>query len=133
LQCRTLFATHYYELTSLSDTLPHVACFTLQIKEWAGKIIFLHNIVSGAASSSYGIHVAEMAGLPSIVTQRATVLLQALNAQQHDGFIAPTESKIFETAPETPQALQELAALDLNNLTPLQALHELARLKTLLG
>jgi DNA mismatch repair protein MutS len=76
--CRTLFATHYHELTQLEDKLTGVVCYTMKVREWEGKVIFLHEVEKGRADRSYGIHVAELAGLPKAVTARAQEILKTL-------------------------------------------------------
>jgi DNA mismatch repair protein MutS len=73
--CRALFATHYHELTDLDKSLPHLSCYTMKVKEWDDKIIFTHEVVSGKASGSYGIHVAAMAGMPAEVLTRSKEIL----------------------------------------------------------
>ncbi len=78
-QCRTLFATHYHELTGLSEQLAGVKNATVRVREWQGDIIFLHEIVQGQADRSYGVQVAKLAGLPSSVIERASVLLDQFN------------------------------------------------------
>ncbi len=77
---RTLFATHYHELTQLSDLLPGVRNYNVAVSEQDGKVVFLHKIVPGGADRSYGIHVAQLAGLPAPVIQRATEILTQLEA-----------------------------------------------------
>lgn len=76
---RTIFATHYHELTKLSDTLNKLACYTMQVKEWEKKIVFMHKVVEGKADKSYGIHVAELAGMPNNIVRRAELILNQLN------------------------------------------------------
>lgn len=78
-QSRTLFATHYHELTQLEVDLPQLQCCTMKVEEWDGKIIFMHEVIAGKADRSYGIHVAELAGIPREVTKRATELLKNFN------------------------------------------------------
>jgi DNA mismatch repair protein MutS len=79
--CRTLFATHYHELTDLEDQLPGVRNFNVAVKEWDNQVMFLHQIVPGAADKSYGIHVAQLAGVPRSVNERAREVLQLLESQ----------------------------------------------------
>ncbi|MCC6494480.1 MAG: DNA mismatch repair protein MutS [Pirellulales bacterium] len=79
--CRTLFATHYHELTELGGQLPGVANFNVAVREWQDQVVFLHQIVPGAADKSYGIHVAQLAGVPREVNQRAAQILQNLEGQ----------------------------------------------------
>jgi DNA mismatch repair protein MutS len=91
--CRALFATHYHELTSLTGQLSGLRCHAMQVKEWQGDIVFLHEVGEGAADKSYGVHVAKLAGLPHTVIKRAAHLVSemetgALTAEQDDGTIA---------------------------------------------
>lgn len=82
--CRTLFATHYHELADLEDQLPGVRNFNVAVKEWEDKVVFLHQVVPGAAGKSYGIHVAQLAGVPPKVNQRAKQVLAWLESQHSD-------------------------------------------------
>ena len=127
LGSRTLFATHYHELTALAQPLKRLANFAMAVAEEDGQIVFLHEIVAGAASRSYGVHVAELAGLPESVTQRAHGLLQALEAQ-HDKSARPA---LLRSLPKTNAAKRPskaerlqaaLAKLEPESLTPLDAL-----------
>ena len=92
---RTLFATHYHELTKLTDSLPRMRNFSVAVKEWNDEIIFVRQVVPGAADRSYGIQVARLAGLPDSVIQRAKGLLETLEAGNEDA----TESKESPTLP----------------------------------
>ncbi|MCX7407441.1 MAG: DNA mismatch repair protein MutS [Planctomycetales bacterium] len=137
--CRTLFATHYHELTQLAETLKQCVNWNVAVKEEADDIIFLHKIVPGSADKSYGIHVAQLAGVPRTVLDRAKVILQTLESDHLDDTgktkvpERPTKQKrekqkfLFES--EEHPIVDELRHLDLNNLTPLAALQELNRLK----
>ena len=87
-RCRALFATHYHELTSLAARLSSFCCYTMQVKEWKGDVIFLHEVVPGSADRSYGIHVAKLAGLPENVINRAEEVLVSLEKGQERGAIA---------------------------------------------
>ena len=82
--CRTLFATHYHELTSLQSQLNRLQIYAMQVKEWKGDIVFLHQVAAGAADKSYGVHVAKLAGLPSAVIHRAAALVQQLETLSQD-------------------------------------------------
>jgi DNA mismatch repair protein MutS len=136
--CRTLFATHYHELTELPQTLPRCGNWNVSVHEQDGNVIFLHTIVPGAADRSYGIHVARLAGVPFEVIERADVILRQLEEDHHD---ASGKAKIPARqkrqpirqrslfAPEQHPVVDELKGLDLDHLTPLQAMQELARLK----
>ena len=82
-RCRTVFATHYHELTNLRNSLERLSCHSMKVREWQGKIIFLHQVVDGAADRSYGVHVARLAGLPAKVISRAQALLSEMEAGGH--------------------------------------------------
>ncbi|MCA9035433.1 MAG: DNA mismatch repair protein MutS [Planctomycetaceae bacterium] len=139
LQCRTLFATHYHELTELTQTLKHASNWNVAVQENNDDVIFLHRIVEGAAGRSYGIHVAKIAGVPRFVTERATTILDTLESDHlnSDGRpkVPPRETRrqrsrqrsLFDM-PEDP-ILDEIRQLEVDNLTPIQALQELARLR----
>lgn len=111
LQPRTLFATHYHELTALacgtSPMLSHVSCLTIDVREHNNEIVFMHKIVSGVANRSYGIHVARMAGMPSSVVARAQSVLDAL--ESHD---APTSTPITPECPPQPVARKKPCVSD---------------------
>ncbi len=77
-KCRGLFATHYHELTSLTTSLKNLSSYTIQVKEWKSKIIFMHKVISGVANGSYGIHVAKLAGIPKIIIKRAKEVLKTI-------------------------------------------------------
>ena len=81
--CRTLFATHYHELTNLRNSLDRLSCHSMKVREWQGEIIFLHQVIDGAADRSYGVHVARLAGLPAAVISRAQALLAEMEAGGH--------------------------------------------------
>ncbi len=81
-RCRTLFATHYHELTALAAKLAELSCHTMRVKEWHGDVVFLHEVAPGAADRSYGIHVAKLAGLPPSVVARAEEVLKTLEIER---------------------------------------------------
>jgi DNA mismatch repair protein MutS len=134
---KTLFATHYHELVELATFLPRVKNYNVAVTEEGGRVVFLRKIVPGGSDRSYGIHVAELAGLPRAVVQRATEVLSALEAT-HDGRTAsaargrPRRRSPAEQLPlfgPPSPLLGELAALDVDSLTPLQAITKLYELK----
>jgi DNA mismatch repair protein MutS len=126
LRSKTLFATHYHELTQLADLLPGVSNLNVAVSEADGKVIFLHKIVPGGADRSYGIHVGQLAGLPLPVVQRASEILQQLEASAGKAVkINPETPKQLALFPETNPLLDELVSLDLNVLTPIEALNKL--------
>ena len=134
IRCRTLFATHYHELTELTKTLPHASNRNVAIREQGDDIVFLHKIVEGPADKSYGIHVAKIAGLPREVVERATVILSQLEADHMDesGRIKiparPRMSRSRQLSlfiePDHP-VIEQLKSLDLEQLTPIAALQKL--------
>ena len=135
LGCRTLFATHYHELTQLASTLPRVRNYTVAVSEEGGEVVFLHRIVPGGADRSYGVHVARLAGLPGAVISRAWEVLRDLekNGRRERG---PKAARNRRTAaqqmplfdPVSP-LLEELMALDTSNMTPLEAINVLYELQ----
>jgi DNA mismatch repair protein MutS len=80
-RCRALFATHFHEMTALAAKLPRLHNATMRVKEWQGDVVFLHEVVAGAADRSYGIQVAQLAGLPPSVIERAKVVLAQIEAE----------------------------------------------------
>ncbi len=126
LHSRTLFATHYHELTQLSDLLPGVRNYNVAVSEQDGKVVFLHKIVPGGADRSYGIHVAQLAGLPAPVIQRATEILMQLEASSGKAVkINPHAAQQMALFPETNPLIDELKGLDVNGLSPIEALNKL--------
>ena len=129
INCRTLFATHYHELSQLKKYLAKIATYTMEIKEWDKEIIFMHKIISGIADSSYGVHVAKLAGLPENVINTAQKVLRnfekdnALEIKKRDEKEdnIPTEKEI--------QIISTLKNLDINNITPIEAHQILNKLK----
>ncbi len=126
LRARTLFATHYHELTQLSELLPGVRNYNVAVSESGGQVVFLHKIVPGGADRSYGIHVAQLAGLPRPVIQRASEILTSLEASSGKAVrinpSAPLQMTLF---PETNPLVDELKELDINTLSPIEALNRL--------
>ncbi len=136
-KCRTLFATHYHELTQLPKTLKNVCNWNVSVHEQDGDVIFLHKIVPGSADQSYGIHVARLAGVPREVISRAGVILETLETDHQDDHGKPTipkrpkknsrQLRLFDIEPHP--VLGELKGLNLDEMTPLAALQELHRMK----
>ncbi len=128
LKPRTLFATHYHELTGLADFLPQVANYNVDVAEEGDTVTFLHRIVPGGADRSYGIHVAQLAGLPRDVILRAAEILKDLERHAPTAAVEPSRlssSQQIALFPETSPILEELETLDVNSLTPLQAINKL--------
>ena len=141
-RCRTLFATHYHELTALAAKLPSLACHTMRVKEWKGEVVFLHEVGPGAADRSYGIHVAKLAGLPKNVTGRAEEVLEILEKGEQAGVLArlADDLPLFSAArrraePAPRESAAEVLLRDIrpDELAPREALDLLYRLKALIA
>jgi len=136
---KTVFATHYHELTDLADGLPGVVNFHVDAREWHEDIVFLRTVVSGRSDRSYGIQVARLAGLPWQVVARAREILDALErdalARGGRPSLAPTPTEpqqqlgLFQTPSPGDQVAERLKSVDVDRLTPLDALTLLAELK----
>ncbi|MBA3943810.1 MAG: DNA mismatch repair protein MutS [Herpetosiphonaceae bacterium] len=144
LGARTLFATHYHELTEMANVLPRVRNYNVAVTEEDGSIVFLRRIVPGGADQSYGIHVAELAGMPPTVLRRANEVLALLEgrgdklrqreamrkaAREHEP--AGQQMPLFVAPPEPSPVTEALKALDVTQLTPLEALTKLYELQKL--
>ncbi len=136
---KTLFATHYHELTDLADALPGIVNYHVAAREWHDEIVFLRKIVPGRSDRSYGIQVARLAGLPMVVVNRAREILGALEqdelARGGRPSVTPTTHEpqqqlgLFQFAPAGDRLAERLRAIDPDRLTPLEALTLLAELK----
>ncbi len=133
--CRTLFATHYHQLTDLAGPGRGIVNYRVAVKEWGEEIVFLHRIEEGGTDKSYGLHVARLAGLPPPLLDRARQILEKLEEEgdsvkdalvesKDDGRAAHKQLALFESPKD--KVLRELSRLDLDQLTPLQALQKLA-------
>lgn len=126
LRAMTLFATHYHELTQLAELLPGVRNYNVAVSEADGKVVFLHKIIPGGADRSYGIHVAQLAGLPSPVIGRANEIMTELEKSAARGVkINPQAAQQAALFPETNPLLDELKGIDVNALSPIEALNKL--------
>ncbi len=132
-RARTLFATHYHELIELADRLPGVQNVNLAVAEEGGQVVFLHKVVPGGADRSYGIHVAQLAGVPRPVIQRAQELLEGLESGKfRPGTPAPRPYQPVLFADEHP-VVEELRKLDIAQMTPLEAINKLYELQQKVG
>lgn len=139
--CRALFATHYHELTSLTERLKHLACHTMRVREWQDNIVFLHEVAPGTADRSYGVHVAKLAGLPPAVIARAEQVLGILENAKNpmDASKTMSDLPLFSAAPKEPakaktSAVEDaLKALDPDSMSPRDALDALYALKSKLN
>jgi DNA mismatch repair protein MutS len=144
LKAKTLFATHYHELTELESILNGVKNYNISVKEWNDNIIFLRKIERGSADQSYGIQVAQLAGIPKRVIKRAKQILQNLeeNEISPQGLIAKVKKQTKNKSPqldfldymmklsdEKDEILEEIRNIDINSLTPIEALKILADLQ----
>ncbi|HXB27408.1 MAG TPA: DNA mismatch repair protein MutS [Gemmatimonadaceae bacterium] len=127
--CKTIFATHYHELTQLADELPALRNYNVAVREVGDRILFLHRMQPGGADRSYGIEVGRLAGLPDAVITRAREVLRRLESEQLVASRPIEQLALF--APEPHAAIKRLAALNPDDMTPLQALTLLAELKGL--
>ena len=126
IKARTLFATHFHELIALSDLLPGVRNYNVAVTESGSKVVFLHKIIPGGSDRSYGIHVAQLAGLPAPVIQRANEIIK--NLESSSGEVNKIEHGAVNQMilfPETNPLLDDLTELDLNALSPIEALTKL--------
>jgi DNA mismatch repair protein MutS len=139
LGARTLFATHYHELTSLAGVLPRVANAHVAVREEGGEVVFEHRIVPGPSDRSYGIHVARLAGLPAAVVSRAEHLLVELESQRASALAEPVranangngighQAALFYEPSRTDRLLRET---DVDGMTPIEAIQKLYELRAL--
>ena len=138
LKCRTMFATHYHELTELEKLLDGTTNLNVSVREWSDEVIFLHKIVKGGTDRSYGVHVARLAGVPKDVIDRARSLLPQLQAHLAEGLAMPELAERAKRAAAQPdlfadpatRVAREIKSADLDDLTPIQALELLRKLKS---
>jgi DNA mismatch repair protein MutS len=136
---KTLFATHYHELNELADVFPRIKNYKVDVREYSDKVIFLHKVLPGFADHSYGIQVAQMAGLPEEVTERAKLVLKNLESSE---LVVRDKGLIFGSEKTKEEMVQmamfevkddklrtELRTLDIEHMTPMEAMQTLAALK----
>ncbi len=141
-KCRALFATHFHELTALAGRLDRLHNATVRVKEWQGEVVFLHEVVAGAADRSYGIQVAKLAGLPASVIDRAKVVLAKLEQEDRAAPKGFEDLPLFAVSTGSPQDMRQpagdilaaalvsaLAAINPDDLSPREAMEALYRLK----
>jgi DNA mismatch repair protein MutS len=133
IRCRTLFATHFHELAGLTQSLPQMCPHAMQVREWKGEIVFLHEVAEGAAGRSWGVHVAKLAGIPAPTVRRAATLLAALEKGSVTGPDLPLFAALPpDPAPPPPDKLRAtLETIDPDRLSPREALEALYQLKAL--
>jgi DNA mismatch repair protein MutS len=140
IKCRTLFATHYHELTALAELLVNVKNCNVAVREWMDEVVFLHKIVAGGTDKSYGIHVAKLAGIPKTILERSKEILAELENtfQKEAGGEKLTKQRTKEPQPDMlfdqkeKDVLEKIKSLDVNNLTPIQAINLLTEIREFL-
>jgi DNA mismatch repair protein MutS len=138
IKCRTLFATHYHELTELADLFSNIKNCNVAVREWLDEVVFLHKIIPGGTDKSYGIHVAKLAGLPKSILERSKEILKELeNTFRKEATSEnlarnktkePDKDTLFVQKHKT--VLDKLCSLDVNNLTPIEAINLLNQIKS---
>jgi DNA mismatch repair protein MutS len=137
IKCRTLFATHYHELTELAELFENVKNCNVAVREWMDEVVFLHKILPGGTDKSYGIHVAKLAGLPKTILERSKEILEELESTFQKEATGEHLSKHKTKEPDNEllfvekhkSILDKLSSMDINNLTPLEAINLLNRIK----
>ena len=134
INCRTLFATHYHQLTELAELLPNVINLNVLVREWADEIVFLHRIVPGGTDKSYGIHVARLAGIPRAVIHRARELLEKLETSSPEAISTPNanvanSSQMMLFSQARSHLAEAIKKLDLDNMSPMDAMKALRELQ----
>ena len=133
IKSKTFFATHYHELTQLSKFLKRACNYTVDVSESEGEIIFLHNIIQGASDKSYGVHVAQLAGIPKQVISRSYEILDELEKKTNfkkDIKRSKTEKQL-PLMPSDTIIKSKLNSIDINKITPIDAINRLSELKKL--
>ncbi|HEX6407340.1 MAG TPA: DNA mismatch repair protein MutS [Gemmatimonadales bacterium] len=140
LGCKTMFATHYHELMQLPERLQHARNFNVAVQESGDTVLFLHRLEPGGTNRSYGIHVGQLAGLPTMVVSRAKEILSALEGEHRMVPGAPPSASrdpgqlgLFNEASTPDPMVEELRSIDVNSLTPLEALNRLADFQRRVG
>ena len=137
LKCRTLFATHYHEITELAELFTNIKNCNVAVREWQNEVVFLHKILPGRTDKSYGIHVAKLAGIPKTIINRSNEILEELESTFQQEAASPHLSKHKTKEPDSDSlfvkkhksVLDKLASTDLDNLTPIQAINLLNQIK----
>ncbi len=137
IKCRTLFATHYHELTELAELFENVKNCNVAVREWMDEVVFLHKIVAGGTDKSYGLHVAKLAGVPRPILERSKEILEELESafQKEASGTSLAKNKTKEQSEDSlfverhKSVLEKLAAININELTPMEAINLLNRVK----
>jgi DNA mismatch repair protein MutS len=137
IKCRTLFATHYHELTELAELFENVKNCNVAVREWMDEVVFLHKILPGGTDKSYGIHVAKLAGLPKTILERSKEILEELESTFQKEATGEHLSKHKTKEPDKDSlfvqkhksVLEKLSSTDINNLTPIEAINLLNKIR----
>ncbi|MBA7561839.1 DNA mismatch repair protein MutS [subsurface metagenome] len=137
IKCRTLFATHYHELTELAELFTNVKNCNVAVREWMDEVVFLHKILPGGTDKSYGIHVAKLAGIPKPILERSKEILEELESTFQKEAAGDHLARHKTKEPDTDSlfvqkhktVLEKLSSIDVNNLTPLEAINLLNQIK----
>ena len=137
IKCRTLFATHYHELTELSELFANIKNCNVAVREWMDEVVFLHKILPGGTDKSYGIHVAKLAGIPKPILERSKEILAELETtfqkEASGSHLAKNKTKKPDAdtlfVQKHKSVLDKLASVDVNNLTPIEAINLLNKIK----
>ncbi|MHC4756953.1 MAG: MutS-related protein, partial [Planctomycetota bacterium] len=137
IKCRTLFATHYHELTELAELFANVRNCNVAVREWMDEVVFLHKILPGGTDKSYGIHVAKLAGVPKSILERSKEILEELESTFQKEASGEHLAKHKTKEPDADSlfvekhksVLDKLASIDINNLTPIEAINLLNQIK----
>jgi len=137
IKCRTLFATHYHELTELAELFGNVKNCNVAVREWMDEVVFLHKILPGGTDKSYGIHVAKLAGLPKTILERSKEILEELESTFQKEATGEHLSKHKTKEPDKEllfverhkSILDKLSTMDIDNLTPLEAINLLNKIR----
>ena len=144
-RARTLFATHYHELNEMEKSFPRIKNFNVSVKEVDGKVIFMRKLVPGGSEHSFGIHVAKIAGMAPSIIKRANQILKELESNNSGNGVSRPTAEIAESRegmqlsffqlddPVLCQIRDEILNLDINNLTPMEALNKLNEIKKIVG
>ena len=137
-KCRTLFATHYHELTELAELFTNIKNCNVAVREWMDEVIFLHKILPGGTDKSYGIHVAKLAGVPKSILERSNEILEELQSTFQKEATGEHLSRHKTKEPDADtlfvrkhkSVLEKLASTEINNLTPIEAINLLDQMKS---
>ena len=137
IKCRTLFATHYHELTELAELFANVKNCNVAVREWMDEVVFLHKILPGGTDKSYGIHVAKLAGVPQSILERSKEILEELESTFTKEVTSDRLAKHKTKQPDKDtlfvqkhkSVLEKLSSMDVNNLTPIEAINLLSQIR----